>query len=193
MLLQLVIDWINSEIPAVSDNSDETAIAIRDRRLTKAQAIRQAAIEFQVAHDQIVADEIAQRQRITESRDQVVKSTNQAIAQKDQLITQLNERIVQLEAIVTGYEQAAMQQHDWQAIVDQLDAAGFDEHLEAAVAAGVGAFGAASRIIAAVQTGDLVTIAKYWQVIAQKCPPKDADRAKWQGILEAAGVKEFSL
>jgi putative intracellular protease/amidase len=191
MLLDLVTNWINSEIPPISDQSDAQTIAIRDRRVAKAQAIRQAAIEFEQAYDQRLVDEVAQRQRMTESRDQVVASTNQAIAQKDQLIIQLNERIAQLEAIVTGYEQAKMQQHDWQAIVDQLDAAGFDEHLEAAVAAGVGAFGAASRIIAAVQVGDLATISKYWQTIAQKYPPNAEQVGTWDAILETAKVDDF--
>lgn len=171
MLVDLITEWINSEIPPIGSKSDEKTITAHDCRVAKAQALRQAAIDFEADCDSMIAIQVGKQEQLA----------------KEVLV--LSDRIIELESMLPQTQI----DHDWQAIVDRLDAAGFDEHLEAAVAAGVGAFGAASRIIAAVQVGDLATIAKYWQAIAQKYPPKSDQLAKWSAILKEAQVENFSF
>lgn len=171
MLPDLISDWISSEIPPIDEKADKKAIATHDRRIAKAQAIRKAVIDFDKTHAEAIAAEIAKQEQLAGE------------------VAALSDRIIELEAMLPQTQIG----HDWQAIVDQLDKAGFDEYLEAAVAAGVGAFGAASRMIAAVQVGDLATIAKYWQTISAKYPPKTDQLAKWDAILKEAQVEDFSF
>lgn len=177
----LLLDWINSEIPALPDGADQELIDLRDRRIAKAQALIQQSEAWITQQEAKLSD--AQKQHAAQLQ-QAAQVSAEEIRRREQAIAELQQQVTELEAQIEVYRQVEASAATWNEVVDALDAAGFDEHLEAAVAAGVGAFGAATRIIAAVQVGDIGTIVKYWEILQVKFPASLEQLTGWQQVLD---------